>query len=386
MRIPGALRSGAGDSGVVADDSTETTPWLAEPLPARIETERLILRLVQHDDVAAMAAVVHRSLDHLRPFMGWVAREPMTLDQRHQQVEQWRDQYEAGGDAGYGVFLDDEPIGSCGLHCRQGPGVLEVGYWIAAEHNGRGYATELTRALTAVALARPDVDSVVLRTDEANAASRRVAVKAGFRFARRQLFPPTAPAHTGVEYVWRYMDLPGFTVRAEDPDDEEAIDRVVTDAFGSPTEARLVHDIRASPNYRPDLAMVAEIESGSGREIVGHVMISGCTLRLDSGADIDIVMLSPLSVATDHQRHGVGAALVWEVLELARQRGEPLVAVPGSPGYYRRFGFEPAADRGITIDVPDLAPPDVGQVIVFDRSRTDLKGGVVYPPAFDDLD
>ncbi len=370
----------------MADDRSDETQWLPEPLPARIETERLVLRLWQPDDVEAMATVVLRSLGHLRPFMAWVVQEPITLDRRHQLIVQWRDQWEAGGDVGYGVFLDNQPIGSCGLLCRQGPRVLEVGYWIAAEHNGRGYATELTQALAQTALARPDVDSVVLQTDEANTASQRVAVKAGFRFARRQTFPPLAPAQTGVEYVWRYMDLPGFTVRAEEPEDFDGIDRMVAEAFGSPVEARLVRDIRASSFYRPGLALVAEIDGDFGREIVGHVMISGCTLRTDLGADIDTVMLAPLAVAPTRQGHGVGAALVWEALERARAEGESLVVVLGAPDYYCRFGFEPATDRGITMPVPDWAPPEAAQAILFDQSRTDLQGTVVYPPAFDDVD
>jgi putative acetyltransferase len=375
-----------GHTGFVADDRIHETPWLTEPLPARVETERLVLRLWQPEDVEAMATVVHRSLDHLRPFMAWVLQEPITLDRRHELVAQWRGHWEAGGDAGYGVFLGDEAIGACGLHCRQGVGVLEIGYWIAAEHNGRGYATELTRALAETALGRPDVESVMLRTDEANAASQRVAVKAGFRFARRQTFPPLAPADSGVEYVWRYLDLPGFTVRPEEPADLDGIDRLVAEAFGSPLEARLVRDIRASSLHRPGLALVAEIDGDSGREIVGHVMISGCTLRTDPGVDIDIVTLAPLAVAPAHQGRGVGAALVWEVLERARAEGEPLVVVLGAPDYYGRFGFEPAADCGITLPVPDWAPPEAGQAILFDPSRTDLQGTVVYPPAFDDLD
>lgn len=367
-------------------DRTDEGKWLRGPLPTRIDTRRLVLRLWEPVDVEAMQNVVLRSLDHLRPFMAWVAEEPIDLDRRRRLVQQWKDWRDAHGDAGYGVFLGEEPIGSCGLHCRQGQGVLEIGYWIAADHNGQGYATELTRALAQTALAQPGVDSVVLRTDAANIASQRVAAKAGFRFARQQTFPPVAPAHTGVEYVWRYMDLPGFTIRTEEEGDVDTIDRVVADAFGSPAEARLVRDIRASPLYRPELALVAEIDGRSGREIAGHVMISGCSLRADSGADSNIVILSPLAVAPDHQHHGVGAALVWDVLNRARTAGEPLVVVEGDPAYYQRFGFEPAADHALTIDVPDWAPPEAGQVILFDPSRTELRGTVVYPPAFDDLD
>lgn len=50
---------------------------------------------------------------------------------------------------------------------------------------------------------------------------------------------------------------------------------------------------------------------------------------------------------SDHQCKGAGQAGVRAVLDLARVRGERLVLVLGHPGYYPRFGFEPAERYGI---------------------------------------
>ena len=71
----------------------------------------------------------------------------------------------------------DEPIGNLGV-TRQG-GEVELSYWVAAEFRGRGVATAALRAGTDRALADPGVASCFLLIHPANAASIRVAERAG---------------------------------------------------------------------------------------------------------------------------------------------------------------------------------------------------------------
>jgi [ribosomal protein S5]-alanine N-acetyltransferase len=59
-------------------------------------------------------------------------------------------------------------------------GIVELGYSVAAEGRGRGYAIETVRALTGHALRDPAVRRVVARTAASNAASRGVLAKCGF--------------------------------------------------------------------------------------------------------------------------------------------------------------------------------------------------------------
>jgi RimJ/RimL family protein N-acetyltransferase len=70
-------------------------------------------------------------------------------------------------------------VGTCGLR-RRPSGAVELGYWVAREHWGRGIATEACSAVVDIARA------LRLRTLEAghfldNPASRRVLEKLGFR-------------------------------------------------------------------------------------------------------------------------------------------------------------------------------------------------------------
>lgn len=177
---------------------------------------------------------------------------------------------------------------------------------------------------------------------------------------------------------------PGVTIRAERPADHGHIRDVVAAAFASDDEADLVERIRASPEYVTEMALVAEVDG----EIVGHVMVSGTSLRHGHG-DRTIMMLAPLAVRPDHQRSGVGAALVEAVVAIAEQRGEPLVVLEGSPGYYGRLEFEPADRYGIELPLPDWAPPEAAQVrrlSTHDPADATLRGTVVYPAAFDDVE
>jgi putative acetyltransferase len=173
-------------------------------------------------------------------------------------------------------------------------------------------------------------------------------------------------------------------IRQASPDDHESVRVVVAAAFGSATEADLVDRIRASPEYVPEMDLVAEVDG----VLVGHVMISGAVIENDGGRR-PIVMLSPLAVAPERQRSGIGEALVRAALDLADARGEPLVVLEGSPDYYGRFGFEHSVVHGIEIHLPDWAPPEAAQVkrlASFDPGEPSLRGTVVYPAAFDGLD
>jgi putative acetyltransferase len=167
------------------------------------------------------------------------------------------------------------------------------------------------------------------------------------------------------------------TVRAECPGDHDSIAGVVTAAFGTAGEARLVEAIRASTDFLPELALVAELEG----QIVGHVMISHVMLE-DGDVHRKIASLSPLAVAPDVQGRDIGSELVREVVARADDRGEALVVLEGSPGYYGRFGFEHSTPCGIHIELPAWAPPEAAQMIRLAGYDSTLVGRVVYPPAF----
>ncbi len=148
----------------------------------RIETARLVIRCYQPADAAMSQAAVNASLPELRPWMPWAHHEPVPVEQKAQLFRKFRSQFDLAQDYPYGAFSPDERelLGSTGLHPRIGPDALEIGYWIATAHAGKGLATEMAGALVRVGFEVEQVNCIEIRCDPNNGASAAVARKLGF--------------------------------------------------------------------------------------------------------------------------------------------------------------------------------------------------------------
>lgn len=164
----------------------------------------LVLRAPDPIDAEAMADAINASLDHLRPFMAW-ATGPAAVDQQALRMAIGREAFEVGGDAGYTIFDGADVVGGIGLHHRGGPGVLEIGYWVRVDGEGRGVVTRSVRALAALAFER--AERVVIRCDVANTRSAAVPERLGFTLVRIEDVEPAAPANTGRMMVWELRAL-----------------------------------------------------------------------------------------------------------------------------------------------------------------------------------
>ena len=111
--------------------------------------------------------------------MPWAADEPQTLEEKVELLRNFRGRFDTDEDYVYGILSRDESevVGGTGLHKRHGADAFEIGYWIRQSRAGEGLATEASAALTKVAFELCGVDRVEIRTDPANAASRRVPSK-----------------------------------------------------------------------------------------------------------------------------------------------------------------------------------------------------------------
>lgn len=162
-----------------------------------------------------------------------------------------------------------------------------------------------------------------------------------------------------------------MTVRPEREGDELPIRRLIETAFrgadhGSGTETRIVDALRAADALRVSLVAV------EGDAIVGHAAFSAVTI---DGRDLGWFGLGPVAVHPDHQRQGIGAALIEAGLAELRQAGAQGCLVLGEPAYYERFGFRPVP--GLRYPGP---PPEYFQALSFASDVPD--GEVVYHPAF----
>ena len=77
--------------------------------------------------------------------------------------------------------------------------------------------------------------------------------------------------------------------------------------------------------------------------IVGCIFFS----RLSTASDRSVFMLSPVAVATNHQRTGVGQSLINYGLEKIKSQGVDLVVTYGDPNYYSKVGFNSITEKTI---------------------------------------
>jgi len=149
-----------------------------KPPPARIETERLVLRTYEERDIPAFTELLESSREHYRFISFFYEEDPAD------RVRRSRQQFLSGESFPYVAFAGDRLIGGCGLLPRIGPGALEIGYHVGADATGHGYATEMAATLIDVAFDVCGVERIELHIDPENIASIRVAERLGVPFER----------------------------------------------------------------------------------------------------------------------------------------------------------------------------------------------------------
>ena len=137
-----------------------------------IETKRLNLYAASREQMEAFIAV--QTVD--------VLKEAYTemLDGCLAHPDQWE---------WYAVWMierkDGTHVGELCFKGVDGSGSTEIGYGIADEYQGYGYATEAVTAATGWALQQNAVRCVTAEVDRENAASVRVLEKSGFELTGR---------------------------------------------------------------------------------------------------------------------------------------------------------------------------------------------------------
>ena len=156
-------------------------------------------------------------------------------------------------------------------------------------------------------------------------------------------------------------------VRPETDRDQKAVYAVNASAFDTSAEAKLVNALRQQATQV--LSLVAEID----KEVVGHILFS--PVHLSGHPDLKVMGLAPMAVKPQHQRQGVGSALVRAGLEQCKQLSFTAVVVLGHPSYYPRFGFVPASRFGI--DSEYEVPEDVFMAMELEPQALNGKTGKV---------
>jgi len=169
----------------------------------------------------------------------------------------------------------------------------------------------------------------------------------------------------------------GISVRPEQPGDAPRIRGIHEAAFGSLAEARIVDSVRGTRHWIDGGSLIAETAEG---EPVGHLLLSCGELIGADGTGRPIWVCGPVGVVPEHQRRGVGAALMRAAIEVARREHQPLICLVGQAAFYPRFGFERA--RRIGIEPPGPWPDENWMALRLPGWTPVLRGTVRYPPGF----
>jgi RimJ/RimL family protein N-acetyltransferase len=148
--------------------------------PTILATERLILRWVDEHDTAAQFAI----FSDPNVVRYWSGAAWTEMAQAEKSIAAALDDYRAGSALRFGVVLAEtgEMIGNVNLHHFSDQSRrCELGYALASEYWGRGYAREALRAALEYGFRTLDLNRVEADIDPRNAASGRVLEALGFR-------------------------------------------------------------------------------------------------------------------------------------------------------------------------------------------------------------
>lgn len=166
--------------------------------------------------------------------------------------------------------------------------------------------------------------------------------------------------------------------------DTPAVEGVVEAAFGDKGAA--VNDVMARLRSVEDMRAELVAVTGEGRQeqVVGCVALSRAWLDARDRL-VDVLVLSPLAVAPEHQRAGIGSELLHAVPALAERLGAPLVFLEGDPGYYGSRGWQHASVHGLERP-SNRIPAPACQVRLLAGHEPWMTGRLVYPDVWWRLD
>ena len=158
-------------------------------------TERLRLRRSRPEDADVISA--YRTDPEVHRYQGWERTDPEGV---RTEIEDMADRAPGSPDGWVQLSVEDRTtgqlVGDVGMSPAAGePGVMKVGYTISPVYQGKGYATEAVAALVDYAFDVLEADVVRAYASADNAASIRVAEKAGLTLMERM-------EHRNGDHVW----------------------------------------------------------------------------------------------------------------------------------------------------------------------------------------
>lgn len=159
-----------------------------------------------------------------------------------------------------------------------------------------------------------------------------------------------------------------FDISLETLSDGNAIDDLVSAAFGPGREKRTVFQFREGVDRLHHLCLAAR---GKNHELLGSLRFWPVHMP-DDGVE---VLFGPLAVNPDLRGLGIGKSLTARGLAEARTAGFGAMLIIGDPVYYHPFGFSEEAVAGLSLPGPTAPLTFMGLDLKLNRLKA-LRGPV----------
>jgi len=147
-----------------------------------LETPRLILRPFQDSDLETFAA--YRSDPEVARYQGWEA--PYSVEKAAEFIAEMKQKQPATRSEWYQLAIElkhgTRLMGDCAFHLlAHDPRQAEIGFTLARQHQGHGYATEAVTRLLDYLFGELNLHRVIAICDVENLASTRLLERLGMR-------------------------------------------------------------------------------------------------------------------------------------------------------------------------------------------------------------
>lgn len=144
---------------------------------------RVVARPYRMEDADELFAAVGESRPHLLPWLPWAEEGHRRIEQSREMIARFTATWLLREDMTVGLFdgASGRLVGGSGLHPRDWAArVFEIGYWVRADEQGKGYITEATRLLTEYAARQLGANRIFIQCDARNTRSAAVPQRLGF--------------------------------------------------------------------------------------------------------------------------------------------------------------------------------------------------------------
>ena len=183
-------------------------------IPMQLETERLILRILDDSDAEELYACIEESREHLAKYLRWAVDKFLTVEDCKAEIRRFQARFFSRDDLHYFIFEKSTGvmIGSVGGHCSMlRTPTWEVGGFLFEPFLGKGYATEGAKAMVQICFEIVQAKRVEGIISSENDASQNWAKRLGFTHEVTQREHEWNVAHTKLVDILIYgLTLPEY--------------------------------------------------------------------------------------------------------------------------------------------------------------------------------